>query len=187
MDQLFIIAKRKQWCNLYCMRSLMSRSARPPQLPFILQLWAQWQDQQGERDVWWTAGQPTAWQHESWRHTHPQSHLSSNAGRFVFMFIVVQLMLRLWKHVCILLLSIYIFTKPCNLQMPFISSRSCGLVEVTLGSQRGRFLSVGTVRGWMWSLANTGCPSARTVKVRSQRYRSKIGMSENDSFYFAAL
>lgn len=61
-----------------------------------------------------------------------------------------------------------------------LCSRSCGSVAVTLGSRRGHFLSVGMVRGWMLSLANTGSPSAPTVKVRGQgngNGSSKAGVS----------
>ena len=47
----------------------------------------------------------------------------------------------------------------------FIPNRSCGSAVVILGSPSAHSLSAGTVRGWMWSLANTGSPSAQTVKV----------------------
>lgn len=67
------------------------------------------------------------------------------------------------------LFNTIVFTNSCVMIKTcddLISSRSCGSAAATLGSPRGHFLSVGTVRGWMWSLANTGSLCAPTVKVR---------------------
>lgn len=62
------------------------------------------------------------------------------------------------------------YLSKCSSALLLMFSRSCGSAGVTLGNPSGLFSCAATVRGWMWSLANTGSPSAQIVKVSTSTH-----------------
>ena len=178
MNQLFSTAKRKKLCNLYFISALCSPGHHSSHSFFSCGPSDKTSKERGMFDGLLDSRRPD--------NTSP-----GDTPTLSLICHPMQVDLCIFKWKC----NIYThFSKsPVTYWCFFISSRSCGWVAVTLGSPSERFLCVGMVRGWMWSLANTGCPSAQTVKVSAAtsscqlRFKSKGYRNEFNEWSMVGL